>query len=71
LQFPLAIVERAYIPGLEPSGDAMEMEGVLIGKSERFEHLRNGKRETYVTDTPSRVALFAGCRDLISLAIDA
>ena len=41
MQFPLAIVERTYIASLEPSGDAVEMEGVLGGQSWLF----GGERE--------------------------
>jgi hypothetical protein len=30
LEFPITVVERAHLSGLEPSGDAVEVEGVLF-----------------------------------------
>lgn len=30
LKFPVSVVQRAYLTGLKPSGDAVKVEGVLV-----------------------------------------
>jgi len=52
LEFPVSVIEWAYLAGLQPSGDTVEV-------------------ECMVADSPSNSALFAGCRSLVGLALDA
>lgn len=66
LELPVAIVQWTDLPGLEPPGDAVEVEGVLKDVS-RAHRLLN---TTHIADTPCYRALFAGSRSLIGLTLD-
>ena len=85
LEFPLAIVQRADVTRLEPglhehkaSGskqgyaparDAVEVEGMLKYNDEL--HINIYGEMTHIADTPSRITLLRGSRDLVSLTINA
>ena len=69
LELPVSVVKRADLTGLQPAGDAVEMEGVLEKRSTVL--WRTGGRIAYVTDTPSNSALFTGSRGLVGLTFDA
>jgi hypothetical protein len=59
LQLPFTIIEGAYVPGFEPAGDAVEVEGVLL-TDQRVVSGARGSRGTYVTDTPCGITFFGG-----------
>ncbi len=53
LEFPIAVVKGTDLPGLEPAGDAVEVEGMLsrIRVSKLYSKM-GAKPETYVADSP-------------------
>jgi len=44
LEFPVSVVERADLTGLQPTGDAMEMEGVVADTPSYGTLLAGGRR---------------------------
>jgi len=74
LQLPLAIVQRTDIPCLQPAGYAVEVECMLYVISKDQSYCKVTQRRlgrTHVANAPRRVAFFAGCGDLVGLAVDA
>ena len=70
LKLPISVVERANLAGFQPSGDAVEVEGVLVAEHQLGTEL--GTRHfTYVADTPSNGTLLTSSRSLVGLAFDA
>ena len=68
LELPVSVVERADLSRLEPSGNAVEVEGVLQLSAMAFQ------RElcsTYIADAPCNGALLASGGSLVGLALDA
>lgn len=72
MQFPLTIIQRTDVTGLEPSRNTMEVECVLmIGSSQLARCIRCISPGAYVTDPPGSIALFVGGRHLVGLALNA
>lgn len=71
LEFPVTVVERADLAGLQPTGDAVEVEGVLRNSSVRLAISEARMWQAYIADTPSHRALLARGRSLVGLAVDA
>ena len=60
LKFPISVVQRADLTCLEPSRDAVEMEGVLQGSKVLVGLTEaHGDSKTYVADTPCDGTLLA------------
>ena len=71
LQFPLTIIQRTDVTGLEPSRNTMEVECVLIiGSSQLARCKRCTSSGAYVTDPPGGIALFVSGRHLVGLTLD-
>lgn len=70
LELPVSVVERADLAGLEPSRDAVEVEGVLQ-RSWLMVARSKITKSTYIADTPGNSALLAGSRGLVCLTLNA
>lgn len=74
LEFPIAVVERANLPSLEPPGDAVEVESMLKMLIQRSNRSKGSCGEewcrTYVANSPRDCAFFAHGARLVSLAFD-
>lgn len=72
LKFPLAIIKGADLTRLQPSGDAMEVKGMLIRLKLRGEKKKRAKQNlSYVAHSPSHGALFSRAGLLVRLTFDA
>ncbi len=62
LELPVSVVQRADLPGLKPSGDAVEVEGMLFAlvSSLIFSSRSEGARQSYIADSPRDGALLTG-----------
>jgi hypothetical protein len=71
LQLPFTIVQRTNVPGLEPTGDAVEVESVLYSTVSEIPRLTAIGAATHVTDAPGGIALLAAGSHLVGLTINA
>ena len=70
MQLPFTVIQGADVTGLEPSGDAVEVECVL--EDPQSVMLSRCPREVaYVADAPRGVAVLVSGRYLVGLALDA
>jgi hypothetical protein len=68
LELPVSVVQWTDLSGLEPSGDAVEMERMLSHVSSDIMDLN---ARTHVADTPSDSAFLACSGSLVGLTLDA
>ena len=68
LELPVTVVERADLTGLQPSGDAVEMESVLYTL---LDEKRQELYPTHIADAPGDGTFFSSGSSLVCLTFDA
>jgi hypothetical protein len=69
LELPVSIVKRAHLSGLQPAGNAVEMEGMLRHSLATWT-LENVTL-THIANSPSNSAFFVRSSTLICLTLNA
>jgi len=85
LELPLSVVQGTHLSCLQPAGDTVEMERMLLQRTEEIfsthqvskhfksvHHLLRSRGRcvvTYIADAPGHSALLRRCRGLVGLAL--